>query len=93
MTGRTKKETRQLLQRGEKLKATVRRFSGYSSSIAALLGGGRKNDTLVLSVTLPGELESWNVLASGVRVTCVPRDAESVRQYFPGLPEINWVPE
>jgi hypothetical protein len=38
-------------------------------------------------------LESGFVKASEVKVTCIPRDDDFVRQYFPDLPEIPWEPK
>jgi len=88
-----KKETRQLLQRGEKLKARVRQSTAFSGSSAmALLGSSEKNEK-VLSVTLLDTYELWDVLASDVKVMCVPKDDETVKRYFPGLQEIDWEPE
>jgi hypothetical protein len=97
MGGKTKRETRLLLRKGEKLRATVARanvsdvFYGYAAAAEAL-GGSAKNEN-TLSVMLPGTYESWNVLASDVKVVCVPRESEDVKKYFPGLPEIEWEPE
>jgi hypothetical protein len=85
--GKTKRETKQLLRKGEKLRAIVRR-STEGGAAAALAGG-------LLSVTLldTGVFESWNVYASEVRVTCIPKPNDSVRHYFDWLPEIDWDPE
>jgi hypothetical protein len=58
-----------------------------------VLGGGAGNPNTVLSVTPDGTYESWNVLASEVKVVCVPREADYVKQYFAWLPEIDWEPE
>jgi hypothetical protein len=87
LAGKTKRETKQLLQRGQKLRAVVRRSSVFGA--AAGLGG----TSLLLSVTPLGSYESWNVLASDVKVTCIPRDSDSVKQYFAWLPEIDWEPD
>ncbi len=46
-----------------------------------------------LSVTLLGTYETWNVRTPDIKVTCVPKDTESVKQYFAWLPEIEWEPE
>lgn len=84
---KTTRETKQLLRRGEKLRAIVRRSS--AGGLGEIPGGG------LLSVTPlgAGTFESWNVVASDVKVTCVPRDSEAVKQYFPWIPEIDWEPE
>jgi hypothetical protein len=89
--GKTKTETRQLLRRGEKLRAIVQRSSDSSRFMvpAAILGGKVE----VLSVIPLGEYQFWNVLASDVKVTCVPKETEFVKQYFPQLREIDWEPE
>ncbi len=89
--GKTNRETKQLLKRGEKLKTMVSRASAVGS--ASVFFGGTAKDERVLSVMLVDTLESWNVLAADVKVTCVPKDTESVKQYFAWLPEIEWEPE
>jgi hypothetical protein len=91
---KTKKETRQLLHRGEKLKATVRRATiggAFYGEVAGLMGSATNES--VLSVAPLGTYESWNVLSSDVKVVCVPKETESVKQYFAWLPEIDWEPE
>ena len=100
LLGKTKKETRQLLRKGEKLRATVT-IAGANDvfyTAAAALGGttmSAMNQDRVLSVTPSGTYElyeSWNVLASDVKVVCVPNESEFVKEYFHGLPEIDWEP-
>jgi hypothetical protein len=85
--GKTKRETKQLLQRGEKLRAIVHRAA------TPFYGGSAKNENTLTVTPLGTTFEFWNVLASDVRVTCVPKETESVKRYFPWLPEIDWEPE
>jgi hypothetical protein len=87
--GHMRRETKQLLPRkGEKLRAMV----NMHKTAFGLIGGGKKNENF-LNVMLPDTFESWNVRAADVKVTCVPKEDEFIRQYFEGLPEIDWEPE
>lgn len=90
---KTKKETKQLLRRGEKLRAIVSRSSPSTALgvLAATLGG--QAEVLSVIPTAARTYEPWNVLASDVKVTCVPRDTDWIKQYFAWLPEIEWEPE
>lgn len=95
LLGKTKRETKQLLRKGEKLRATVARANVsdvFYAAAAGALGGGAQNEN-TLSVMPSGTYESWKVLASDVKVVCVPSEIESVKEYFPWLPEIDWEPE
>jgi len=90
MGRKTKREIKQVLRKGEKLRAIVSRSSDFIG--AASIPGGER----LLSVTPLGTREfgvSWNVLASDVKVVCVPKEADYVKQYFEWLPEIDWEPE
>jgi hypothetical protein len=89
LLGKTKRETKQLLRKGEKLRAIVRQAT--TSAFYGGLGSSAMNG--MLSVTPSGTYESWNVLASDVKVVCVPSENEFVKEYFPRLPEIDWEPE
>jgi hypothetical protein len=35
----------------------------------------------------------YGIRPSDVKVTCVPKDEDVIKQYFPGLPVIEWQPE
>jgi hypothetical protein len=76
--GKTKRETKKFLRKNEKMRGRV------------MSPAGKKD---VLSIGLIGNLEIWNVLASNVKVTCVPSENESVKNYFPWLPQIDWEPD
>jgi len=89
---KTKRETRQLLKRGEKLRITVGRSSSFIG-MGSILGALTRGDAKFLSVTPLGSYEPWNVLASDVKVTCIPKDTDFVKQYFAWLPELDWEPE
>ncbi len=88
--GNTKREIRQVLRKGEKLRAIVRQAT---NAFYGGLGSSAMNG--MLSVTPLGidGFESWNVRASDVKVVCVPKEADYVKQYFEWLPEIDWEPE
>src|ERR1700728_2415077 len=66
------------------------------SSADQLMGALRQllpEDFLSVTPLDTGVFESWSVYASEVRVTCIPKPNDSVRQYFDWLPEIDWDPE
>jgi hypothetical protein len=75
-----KKEVVRVLRQTEKIRATARRTPDIGNQS-------------ILAITLSGELESLEVLASDVKVTCVPREDERLNKYWPNLPEIPWEPE
>jgi hypothetical protein len=92
--GKTKREIKQLLCRGEKLRANVRLVGASYGVPETASGVDLVNGEKVLSVTPLGDkYETWNVRASDVRVVCVPSESELVEKYFPGLPQIEWEPE
>ncbi len=76
------------LRKGDTLRGHVTRKK-EDGLVAGLLGGERKPVLSILNFheRLWGEVE-----AEKVRVTCVPRDHPKVREYFPDLPEIDYVP-
>ena len=86
---KTKRETKQLLpHRGEKLRAFV--------SLASVPGGASVftiQDDDTLSVMLTDTFESWSVRAADVKVTCVPKESEFMKEHYGWLPEIDWEPE
>jgi hypothetical protein len=91
--GNMTRETKQLLpHKGEKLRAMVNLRRNAFGITTSLLDSETKNER-VLSVMLPDTFESWSVRASDVKVTCIPKEDEFIRQYFEGLPEIDWEPE
>ena len=86
------------MKRGETLGAFVSVATEPSGDAAkdAFYGGGVKTGN-ILSVMVfaddPKDILFGEVLASDVKVTCVPRDEDFIKEYFPGLPVIEWAPE
>ncbi len=90
-----KKEVVRVLKLGETLRATVSVSTERNASPAALaLAGGEIKNYDVLNVLSP-ELEVFFafVLSKEVKVTCVPKDVDYVKQYYSWLPTIDWEPE
>lgn len=91
---KVKKEVMRTLSKGESIR-------GYASlekspSSFALLGSGpekkQSKDEAVLVFSTDKEF-GLHVRLADVKVTCVPRDNKFVKEYFPNLPEVDWVPE
>lgn len=92
LSGVKARETKHLLpRRGEKLKAIVR-LSTDASPLSQMLGTTEKSANLLL-ITFLDRFESWYVRRAEVKVTCVPKDVDYVRENFSWLPEIDWEPE
>jgi hypothetical protein len=92
------REVLHTLNRGEKLRASVNIATERSGNSAqdSFFGGGVKTGKVLSVMVLSAEPKLrlyGNVLATDVRVTCVPRDDDFIREYFPGLPIIDWEPE
>jgi hypothetical protein len=84
------REVVRVLHRGEKIRGHVS-LANSQNSFPVLLGGVKSTDTL--DVSTDEELFWGKVKLAEVRVTCVPRNHEFVRQNFQWLPEIEWEPE
>jgi hypothetical protein len=92
--GPLKREVIRTLKRGETLRARVSVSSESFLSELMHSVGARAESTKVLNVAGLEEPKFFgSVLASEVRVTCVPSDDDFVRQYYPWLPTIDWEPE
>jgi hypothetical protein len=87
---KTRTDTKLLLPyKGEKLRVMVE----LATDTRGRSFLGINKDASTLSVTFMETWETWNVRAADVKVTCVPKDSEGVKQHFPWLPEIDWEPE
>ena len=77
------------LTKGESIIGMVNR--NKQDSLLSALGGQQESGPETLSISTYGPERIWgDVEASKVRVTCVPRDNEFVRKYYPHLQEIAW---
>jgi hypothetical protein len=56
-------------------------------------GGAKTGKVLTVFSTEPKLALYGQVLASEVRVTCVPKDDDFTNEYFAWLPTLNWEPE
>jgi hypothetical protein len=63
-------------------------FYGFSS----IGNKAESGEAGILSVSIDNEF-GLNVRLSDVKVTCVPRDTQIVKEYFPNLPEVDWAVE
>ena len=76
------------LHAGEFMRCSVsRRDETFRAAKAYVSGQEQKR---VLSIMNLDEKLWGEVEADKVKVTCVPRDNELVREYFPGLPEVDY---
>jgi len=96
--GETRREVLRTLARGETLKAHVSLATESSGDTAkdAFYGGGVKTGRVLSLMILaddPKGMQFGKVVASEVRVTCKPREADLIKEYFPNLPVIEWEPE
>lgn len=88
-----KREVIRTLKHGETVRAkvSVSSESPYNRLAEAIVPAESR---MVLNVAALEEPKFFgSVLASEVRVTCVPSDDDFVRQYYPWLPIIDWEPE
>jgi hypothetical protein len=91
--GNVTRETKQLLpHKGEKLRAMVSLNTNAFGFFARILGDGDKKERILTVIPL-GKFEPWQVRESDIKVTCVPKEAAFVKQYYGWLPEIDWEPE
>jgi hypothetical protein len=86
------------MQRGETLRAFVSVATESSGDTAkdAFYGGGVKTGRVLTVMALSKNFKSslyGKVLASDVKVTCVPKDDAFMKEFFPWLPVIDWEPE
>jgi hypothetical protein len=98
VAAKTEREVVRTLKRGETLRAFVSiatESSGDSTRDAFWGGGIKTGDTLqVMSFSTDSKDNLYGkVLASDVKVICVPKDDEFVKKYFPDLPTIPWEAE
>jgi hypothetical protein len=96
--GEAHREVVRTLQRGESLRAFVSIASENTgdSMKNAFFGGGVKTGKVLSVMTFekdPRMSLYGKVLASDVKVTCVPKDDDFIKEYFPELPTIDWDPE
>jgi hypothetical protein len=98
MGGQSRREVLKTLKKGELLRASVSIAAEASGDSAkdALYGGGVKTGR-VLSVWIfaqnPRNTLFGKVLASDVKVICVPKEDKFIGEYFPNLRAIEWEPE
>jgi hypothetical protein len=96
--GEVHREVILVLNRGTKLRASVSvaEESSGNSAKDAFFGGGIKTGRLlrVMGFSEEQKLNIYgNVLASDVKVSCVPRNDDFIRSYFPNLEALDWDPE
>jgi hypothetical protein len=87
MHGPTQRNVVKILQKGEYLRCQV--VQKMVNVLASMLHG-KKEPLTIWFYDL--KLIYGTVDADKVRVTCVPRDSEFVREYFPDLPELKYEP-
>jgi hypothetical protein len=96
-SGELHREVVRTLKRGESVRGLVSMATDDSaSSLQALFGGPVKNPEILDVFAFPKDGDKGfyaSVLATDVRVTCVPRDIDYVTQYYSWLPIIDWEPE
>lgn len=80
------------LKRGDKIKAIVSLATKEPESGLYGALAGRQKDPELLEVIIV-RVGFGTCLASQVKVTCVPRQDDVIKQYFPWLPEFEWEPE
>jgi len=91
--GTITRETKQLLpHKGEKLRMMVNLNTNAFGFFAQILDDGDKKGRILTVIPL-GKFEPWQVRESDIKVTCVPKEAAFVKQYYGWLPEIDWEPE
>jgi len=93
--GEIEREVVRTLNRGEKLRAfvSVATESSGNSARDSFFGGGVKTGgvlTVMAFSTEPKLGLYGKVLASEVKVRCVPKDDDFIRQFFPQLTAIDW---
>jgi hypothetical protein len=90
--GQRERQVVKRLAKGESICGTVAREQ--SLMVEMLQNAPPSEPRLdILSSDTEGKLQILSVAASDVKVTCVPRDSDSVRKYYPNLPELEWKPE
>jgi hypothetical protein len=96
--GETRRGVVKTLRKGETLRAFISLATETSGDALkdAFYGGGVKTGK-VLSLTVFGENPKdtmfGKVLASQVRVTCVPKEDDFIKKHFSDLPVVQWEPE
>ena len=94
--GEVQKETVRTLKLGETLQvvASIATESSGSSMQDALMGGGVKNPKVLTVMKLEKDaFLMGKVFAEEVKVTCVPKEADYIKQYFGWLPTFEWEPD
>jgi len=76
------------LRKGDSLRGIVSRKEPLLSGLM----GPESKQTVILTITSWEEKFWGEVEADKVKVTCVPRNNSVVRDYFPDLPEIDYIP-
>jgi hypothetical protein len=93
------REVLRTLKRGETLRAYISIAPEITGNriLDAFSGGGVKTgrvlDVMSFSSKNPKDTLVGKVLASDVKVTCVPKNEEYIKEFFPELPTIDWEPE
>lgn len=96
LPGKTHREVLRTLKRGETLRAFVNIAAESSGDTAkdSFLGGGVKTGKILMAFSEELKPSLYGkAMAADVKVTCVPKDDEFTKQYFPGLPILEWEPE
>jgi len=81
-----------LPRKGEKLRAMVSLHTNILGISGRILDDGGKKERILTVIPLD-KFEPWQVRESDVKVACVPKEADYVKQYYGWLPEIDWEPE
>jgi hypothetical protein len=84
------------LKRGETLRAIVSIATESTGNTVqdALMGGGAKTGKVLTVMAFAPKISLYGkVLASDVRITCVPKGDAFIQEHFAWLPVIVWEPE
>ena len=57
------------------------------------LSGARDNPETAFIVASDPPGLAGQFVTEGVRITCIPLEDEFVKNYVPGLPELDWEPD
>ncbi len=92
-----RKETSRTLSKGESLRGSVvpHRRKEKIDSLTSALAGRDVGPIETISIHFKSD-DAWHHLymnRDDVKVTLVPRDTDFVRNYFQGLPEVDWEPD
>jgi hypothetical protein len=90
LLGATNKEVVHTLKKGESLRGKINKKNDYLDNSLMAIITGQTSKSVLSFIKFEAPIIFGEIEADKICVTCVPKDNEIVRKYFPNLPELKY---